>query len=35
VPFRGLEGIYGAVERLLSGQSMGKVVVDLSPGDGQ
>jgi NADPH-dependent curcumin reductase CurA len=35
VPFRGLEGIYGAVERLLSGQSMGKVVVDLSSGDGQ
>jgi NADPH-dependent curcumin reductase CurA len=28
--FRGLEGIYDAVERLLSGQSMGKVVVDLS-----
>lgn len=34
-PFRGLEGIFGAVERLLSGQSMGKVIVDLSPGDGQ
>ncbi len=30
--FAGLEGIYGAVERLLSGQSMGKVVVDLAPG---
>ncbi|MEM5518288.1 zinc-binding dehydrogenase [Henriciella sp. AS95] len=28
--FRGLEGVYDAVERLLSGQSMGKVVVDLS-----
>jgi NADPH-dependent curcumin reductase CurA len=31
VPFRGIEGIFGAVERLLSGQSMGKVIVDLSP----
>ncbi len=31
VPFAGLEGVYGAVERLLSGQSMGKVVVDLRP----
>jgi hypothetical protein len=29
VPFHGLEGVYGAVERLLSGQSAGKVVVDL------
>jgi NADPH-dependent curcumin reductase CurA len=29
VPFRGLNGIYDAVQRLLSGQSMGKVVVDL------
>jgi NADPH-dependent curcumin reductase CurA len=29
--FSGLEGVYGAVERLLSGQSMGKVVVDLHP----
>lgn len=28
--FKGLEGVYDAVERLLSGQSMGKVVVDLS-----
>ncbi|MGA1797228.1 zinc-binding dehydrogenase [Sphingomonas sp. 4RDLI-65] len=28
VPFWGLPGIYDAVERLLSGQSMGKVVVD-------
>lgn len=27
--FEGLEGIYDGVERLLSGQSMGKVVVDL------
>ncbi|WP_439533980.1 zinc-binding dehydrogenase [Polymorphobacter sp.] len=29
VTFTGLEGIYGAVDRLLSGQSMGKVVVRL------
>jgi NADPH-dependent curcumin reductase CurA len=29
VPFHGLPGVYDAVERLLSGQSMGKVVVDL------
>ncbi|MEC3947445.1 zinc-binding dehydrogenase [Sphingobium sp. HWE2-09] len=29
MPFAGLPGIYDAVERLLSGQSMGKVVVDL------
>lgn len=29
VDFAGLDGVYGAVERLLSGQSMGKVVVDL------
>lgn len=29
-PFAGLEGVFDAVERLLSGQSMGKVVVDLS-----
>ena len=29
--FAGLGGIYDAVERLLSGQSMGKVVVDLRP----
>lgn len=28
--FKGLEGVYDAVERLLSGQSMGKVIVDLS-----
>ncbi len=28
VPFEGLNGVYDAVERLLSGQSMGKVVVD-------
>ncbi len=27
--FTGLDGIYDAVERLLSGQSMGKVIVDL------
>lgn len=27
--FTGLEGVFGAVERLLSGRSMGKVVVDL------
>jgi len=31
VPFRGVEGIFDAVERLLSGQSMGKVIVDLRP----
>jgi NADPH-dependent curcumin reductase CurA len=30
VAFRGLEQVYDAIERLLSGQSMGKVVVDLS-----
>jgi NADPH-dependent curcumin reductase CurA len=29
VHFEGLPGVYDAVERLLSGQSMGKVVVDL------
>ena len=29
VPFAGLPGIYDAIERLLSGQSMGKVIVDL------
>jgi NADPH-dependent curcumin reductase CurA len=33
VEFRGIEGIYDAVERLLSGQSMGKVMVDLTPRD--
>jgi NADPH-dependent curcumin reductase CurA len=27
--FRGLPSVFDAVERLLSGQSMGKVVVDL------
>lgn len=27
----GIEGVFGAVERLLSGRSMGKVVVDLAP----
>lgn len=31
MPFRGIEGVFGAVERLLSGQSMGKVIVDLAP----
>ena len=31
VPFHGLDGIYGAVERLLSGESIGKVIVDLRP----
>jgi NADPH-dependent curcumin reductase CurA len=31
VPFHGLEQVYDAVERLLSGQSMGKVTVNLSP----
>jgi NADPH-dependent curcumin reductase CurA len=30
--FTGLEGIYGAIDRLLSGQSMGKVVVHLGHG---
>jgi len=29
VPFHGLDQVYDAVERLLSGQSMGKVVVEL------
>lgn len=29
--YHGLEGVYDAVERLLSGQSMGKVIVDLRP----
>jgi NADPH-dependent curcumin reductase CurA len=29
IPFQGLPGIYDGVERLLSGQSMGKVVVDI------
>ena len=29
VQFKGLEGVYDAVERLLSGQSMGKVLTDL------
>ena len=27
--FAGLDGVFSAVERLLSGQSMGKVAVDL------
>jgi NADPH-dependent curcumin reductase CurA len=31
MPFHGLEQVYDAVERLLSGQSMGKVTVNLSP----
>ena len=30
-PFKGLPQVYDAVERLLSGQSMGKVMVDLYP----
>ena len=30
VKFTGLDGVYGAVERLLSGQSMGKVMVKLA-----
>jgi NADPH-dependent curcumin reductase CurA len=29
--FEGLEGVYDAVERLLSGQSMGKVTVEIAP----
>jgi NADPH-dependent curcumin reductase CurA len=29
--FQGLEGVYDAVERLLSGQSMGKVIVEIAP----
>jgi NADPH-dependent curcumin reductase CurA len=29
--FSGIEAVYDAVERLLSGQSMGKVTVDLAP----
>ncbi len=32
-PFEGLPRVYDAVERLLSGQSMGKVVVNLTPTD--
>lgn len=31
VPFQGLEGVFGAVERLLSGQSTGKVIVGFAP----
>jgi hypothetical protein len=31
IKFRGLDGIFDAVERLLSGQSIGKVIVDLRP----
>jgi NADPH-dependent curcumin reductase CurA len=31
--FGGLPRVYDAVERLLSGQSMGKVVVSLDPSD--
>nr|WP_087573417.1 MULTISPECIES: zinc-binding dehydrogenase [unclassified Sphingomonas]AJW29460.1 Putative NADP-dependent oxidoreductase [Sphingomonas sp. JE1] len=30
-PFRGVDGVFDAVERLLSGRSMGKVIVDLRP----
>ncbi|WP_231636235.1 zinc-binding dehydrogenase [Novosphingobium sp. ST904] len=32
-PNIGIEGVFGAVERLLSGRSMGKVVVDLAGQD--
>lgn len=32
--FHGLEGVYDAVERLLSGQSMGKVTVEIAPANG-
>jgi len=31
--FKGLEGVYDAIEHLLSGKSIGKVVVDLRPND--
>lgn len=34
-PNHGIEGVFGAVERLLSGQSMGKVIVDLAPQQGK
>lgn len=34
MPFTGLEGVFGAVERLLSGRSMGKVIVNLGEGTG-
>lgn len=34
VDHKGLEGIYDAVERLLSGQSMGKVTVEIAPAGG-
>lgn len=30
-PHHGIAGVFGAVERLLSGKSMGKVIVDLAP----
>jgi NADPH-dependent curcumin reductase CurA len=30
-PFRGVDGVFDAVERLLLGRSMGKVIVDLRP----
>lgn len=29
IPFKGVDGVFDAVERLLSGRSMGKVIVDL------
>lgn len=32
MPFNGLEGVFGAVEHLLSGGSMGKVIVNLAKG---
>lgn len=31
--YAGLEGVYDAIERLLSGQSMGKVVVEIAPAE--
>ena len=33
LPFNGLEGVFGAVEHLLSGASMGKVIVNLAEGN--
>jgi NADPH-dependent curcumin reductase CurA len=33
IGFHRLEGVYDAVERLLSGQSIGKVVVEIKPPD--
>jgi NADPH-dependent curcumin reductase CurA len=32
--FHGLEAVYDAVERLLSGQSIGKVTVEIAPAKG-